>query len=276
MNRYHNKFHRHNHHTNPTAGDNDSQNDPIASSSDPFQGNFDLAGNLQFRNGQNTIGSDDGVVNMGCTLNVGSFLITNYNLNKLEDVDLDVTPNVNKDVLRWDSTLERWVNHANILETINDIDDVTLTGSLVDRQALIWDGTKWTNGNPYAVYADLAEKYEMLEPFRVGSIVGVSSGVGDVDLCSRKSFDKLLGVVSKKPGMLLDADLKDGTPIAYIGKVDILISGVCKKGDIIVLSKIDGVGKRAGKFDKKYKIGYAMCDSYETGISPVRCILKTM
>ena len=277
MNRYHNKFHRHNHHTSPTAGDNDSQNDPIASETDPFQGNFNLAGGLKFKNTSSTIGSDSGVVTMGCDLEINTFLIRVYNLNKVEDVDLDTYgPNEDRQVLTWDDILEQWINKKVTLANITDIDNVALTGSLTNKQALIWSGSKWTNGNPYAVYADLAENYDIAEPYRVGSIVSVSSGVGDVELCSRKTFDKLLGVVSENPGMLLDADLKNGKPVAYIGKVDILVSGGCKKGDIIVLSKIDGVGKRAGKFDKKYKIGYAMDDSYEKGISPVRCILKTM
>jgi alpha-tubulin suppressor-like RCC1 family protein/cytoskeletal protein CcmA (bactofilin family) len=46
MNRFHNKYHRHNHHTNPTLGEPDSSHDPIASQDDPFQGDFYLNGTL--------------------------------------------------------------------------------------------------------------------------------------------------------------------------------------------------------------------------------------
>lgn len=48
-NRFHNKFHRHNHHTDPSLRDSlypDSAYDPIASPESPFQGDFHLEGNL--------------------------------------------------------------------------------------------------------------------------------------------------------------------------------------------------------------------------------------
>lgn len=46
--RLHNKWHRHNHHTNPTPDPDfpDSANDPIASPESPFQGDFVLNGAL--------------------------------------------------------------------------------------------------------------------------------------------------------------------------------------------------------------------------------------
>lgn len=39
-NRFHNKWHRHNHHTDPHPGEPDSSHDPIASHEDPFKGDF--------------------------------------------------------------------------------------------------------------------------------------------------------------------------------------------------------------------------------------------
>lgn len=46
--RFHNKFHRHNHHTNQSADPRypDSAHDPIASPDAPFQGDFVLQGSL--------------------------------------------------------------------------------------------------------------------------------------------------------------------------------------------------------------------------------------
>jgi hypothetical protein len=46
--RLHNKWHRHNHHTNPTDDPNlpDSSHDPIASPESPFQGDFVMQGSL--------------------------------------------------------------------------------------------------------------------------------------------------------------------------------------------------------------------------------------
>ena len=46
--RFHNKFHRHNHHTTPSSDPRypDSALDPIASPDSPFQGDFILNGDL--------------------------------------------------------------------------------------------------------------------------------------------------------------------------------------------------------------------------------------
>jgi len=44
--RFHNKWHRRNHHSLPSTGYPDSANDPIASPAEPFQGDFHLTGSL--------------------------------------------------------------------------------------------------------------------------------------------------------------------------------------------------------------------------------------
>lgn len=50
--RFHNKFHRHNHHTTPSSDPRypDSAHDPIASPEAPFQGDFILQGSLSASN----------------------------------------------------------------------------------------------------------------------------------------------------------------------------------------------------------------------------------
>ena len=46
MSRFHEKYHRQNHHTNPSVTNPDSSHDPIASYGNPFQGDFILNGML--------------------------------------------------------------------------------------------------------------------------------------------------------------------------------------------------------------------------------------
>jgi len=46
MNRFHNKYHRHNHHTTPSPNEPDAGHDPIASPEDPFRGDFHISGVL--------------------------------------------------------------------------------------------------------------------------------------------------------------------------------------------------------------------------------------
>lgn len=53
-NRFHNKWHRHNHHTLPVSGEPDSSHDPIASPSDPFRGDFVVNGSIS-ANGSITV-----------------------------------------------------------------------------------------------------------------------------------------------------------------------------------------------------------------------------
>jgi len=48
--RFHNKYHRRNHHTLPSAGFPDSGSDPIASQAEPFQGSFYAQGSLSATN----------------------------------------------------------------------------------------------------------------------------------------------------------------------------------------------------------------------------------
>lgn len=50
--RFHNKWHRHNHHTNPSNDPRypDSSHDPIASPEHPFQGDFSIQGSLSASN----------------------------------------------------------------------------------------------------------------------------------------------------------------------------------------------------------------------------------
>jgi cytoskeletal protein CcmA (bactofilin family) len=56
--RFHDKLHRKNHHTNPTVGYADSASDPIASPSEPFQGDFVVNGQLSSNKGINTLSAD--------------------------------------------------------------------------------------------------------------------------------------------------------------------------------------------------------------------------
>lgn len=55
--RFHNKYHRRNHHTLPSADYPDSGADPIASSTSPFLGDFYLAGSLSAANNINVAGN---------------------------------------------------------------------------------------------------------------------------------------------------------------------------------------------------------------------------
>ena len=76
--RFHDKLHRKNHHTNPTVGFADSASDPIASPSEPFQGDFVLNGILSSNN-TIRVSSANIAEDIYCTnIHVSSITYTDY------------------------------------------------------------------------------------------------------------------------------------------------------------------------------------------------------
>lgn len=137
------------------------------------------------------------------------------------------------------------------------------TSRLVDEQLRV-GGRIRAQGFDVDAAADVAEMFPADEKGLVaGTIVmfgdkehmwetgGVASTSGEYSLMgvvSANVEDKVIGVVATNPGMILNADLKDGVPIAFSGRVPVRVSaenGPVQKGDRITLSsKEDGVGQK--------------------------------
>ncbi|MCA9361267.1 hypothetical protein KC845_01775 [Candidatus Kaiserbacteria bacterium] len=105
--------------------------------------------------------------------------------------------------------------------------------------------------------SDLAEMYFSGEDLEPGEIVYAKGGIS-IGRASQSSTEKIIGVVSTKPGLTLgqdDVSLRTGEagyPVALTGRVPIKLSnenGPIKVGDKIALSSIPGVGKKAGPGD---------------------------
>jgi hypothetical protein len=101
--------------------------------------------------------------------------------------------------------------------------------------------------------SDLAEMYFSSQDLQPGDIV-YTTGILSIGKASDSSKDKIIGVVSTKPGLTLgfdDTSLtagQDGYPVALSGRVPIRLStenGPIKEGDKIALSSIPGVGMKA-------------------------------
>lgn len=83
-NRFHNKYHRHNHHTSPVGDPRypDAANDPIASYTSPFLGDFVLSGNLVLSGGAtftNPISTAAFTTFLTTVSTSGEFLLVNIN-----------------------------------------------------------------------------------------------------------------------------------------------------------------------------------------------------
>jgi hypothetical protein len=101
----------------------------------------------------------------------------------------------------------------------------------------------------YANWGDLAEKYSSDESEAIvkGTLVkfGGSSEITKVKPNDRNFF----GVVSSKPGVVLNKSNKDGIEVALIGKVPVRVIGKVKKFDKLTTSYITGVAKKKTLLD---------------------------
>jgi len=105
----------------------------------------------------------------------------------------------------------------------------------------------------YTANSDLAETYFSSENLKTGEVVSLKSGLS-IGRASESNKDKVLGVVTTKPGLLLgsdDSSLNAGESVygvALAGRVPIRLSnenGEIKAGDRLMLSSIPGVAMKA-------------------------------
>jgi len=98
---------------------------------------------------------------------------------------------------------------------------------------------------------DVAEIYNSVQSLEAGEIV-MASGGNFVERAMKENTDKVIGIISTDPGIILgfgpDATSTNGYPVAMAGRVPVKISlenGPLKVGDRIVISSEAGVGTKA-------------------------------
>lgn len=128
-----------------------------------------------------------------------------------------------------------------------------------DASGDVWVRTLWGTANR-ANYADLAENYTTNEKADEGTIYCVSDNENyDVEICKEFNSHKVIGVVSSKPGYLMNAGIA-GITLGLKGKLKVKVEGSVRKGDILVSSDLTpGVAKAFSRNELRYfwKIGIA-------------------
>lgn len=119
-----------------------------------------------------------------------------------------------------------------------------------------------------ALWADLAECYQTDQKYPTGTLI-TFGGKKDITIAKVNCN----GVISDKPGYLLDYELKDSQPVALVGKTPIRVLGKVKKFDRIVLSTTPGVGKVQTTSDET-PIGIALENSNAEEEKLVLCVTK--
>lgn len=108
-----------------------------------------------------------------------------------------------------------------------------------------------------AKYADIAEIFETQQKFEPGTIIALSPHTGDFVLWEPQY--EIFGVVSSKPGFILNADVK-GVLVAHKGMVPVLVNGEVRKGQILIADS-EGKAKPVDSLDsnnRHLKIGIAL------------------
>jgi len=92
-----------------------------------------------------------------------------------------------------------------------------------------------------ALYADLAENYLADANYEIGSVV-IFGGEQEITVTKLKDDRRVAGVVSEKPGYLMNAGAEGEfvTAIALQGRVPVNVVGIVKKGDLLVTASIPG------------------------------------
>jgi len=159
---------------------------------------------------------------------------------------------------------------VNIFQVFSDVSSTQNTVFRVDTDGNVFADGTFTPGG-----ADLAENYIASDAsLESGDIVSFSSQSLGVNKSEIPYDVKLLGIVSKKPGVLLGGDMEKSVPLALSGRVPTKVSlknGAIFIGDPITSSDIAGVGMKATKSGRI--IGYALEDYNGAPSNEIKTIL---
>jgi len=95
-----------------------------------------------------------------------------------------------------------------------------------------------------AQYADVAEKYIADSSYEPGTVL-VFAGNSEVTQCTTANDTRVAGVVSTNPAYLMNSGLDHmySTEVALLGRVPCKVTGVVRKGDLLVSSEVPGHAK---------------------------------
>lgn len=97
-----------------------------------------------------------------------------------------------------------------------------------------------------AQYADLAENYLSDTNYEVGTVV-VFGGEKEITTTQLVADTAVAGVISVNPAYLMNSSLENSQPVALRGRVPVKVTGIVKKGDLLVTSNIAGTAISVGR-----------------------------
>lgn len=121
----------------------------------------------------------------------------------------------------------------------------------------------------HARWSDLAENYLTDKHYDPGTLIKFG-GEKEVTIADTE----VNGVISTKPGYVLNSELNCGQPIALAGRVPVKVKGKVKKFDLIYLSDEPGIGISKQIITNSTPIGKALVDKDTEDIGLVECVTK--
>ena len=136
--------------------------------------------------------------------------------------------------------------HSGATPTFSDITVTNLRA--VSPKSYVYGTWELASGATFqATYADLAERYASDAEYSPGTVL-VIGGTKEVTLTTQRADVARAGIVSTNPAYTLNATAGNDTThpfIALTGRVPCMVTGMIKKGDLLVTSTIAGHAEAA-------------------------------
>jgi len=209
-------------------------------------------------------------VNSGTTLtnlsstsgNINTLTSTSGTINTLNSGNITVQHKLTTSDIQASNIVSSSVKSTNIVNS-NNIStktlSVTQSANIPTLHSTTITADNFIGLSSSAKYADIAEKYSTDVVYEPGTILGFG---GDLELTIYNKNLKLAGVVSTKPGYMLNSEAY-GQYIALKGRVPCKIIGNAVKGQYIIASN-DGFGEAVNDYtfeQSKILLGIAISDS---------------
>ena len=120
-----------------------------------------------------------------------------------------------------------------------------------------------------ARYGDLAEKYLTDQEYETGTVISVG---GSAEVRASVFGDKAIGVISAKPGFMMNDDLVDGQYVALKGRVPVKVIGSIRKGDRLVAAD-NGCAMHASFHQHPDVFAIALESSEDVGIKFIESVI---
>ena len=143
------------------------------------------------------------------------------------------------------------------------------TGEWLSVHAVTFSGQAST-----ALYADLAENYKADSKYEPGTVL-IFGGDEEVTTTQLKDDTRVAGVVSEKPGYLMNDGLKGDNVIALAlqGRVPVKVVGIVKKGDLLVSASTRGFAISNNRAGVGTVIGKAISSKDDAGAGTVEVVV---